>query len=366
MFDYHGRIVRLQELLRQADVDAAILGATDHMRYLCGWSEPAGERFMALVVPQQGEPALIVPTLYRDQARAGVREGLRVDAYHDNEGWHKALCSALGEPDARSIAVDDDLPSGHLLAMQTLLPRAGWKPAGQLMRLLRGVKSPEEIAALERSAAMADRVYEALLPMLKPGVEEREVQDAILRRFAEEGAETAWSIVAFGPNSAYPHHRTSRFRLEPGMVVVLDLGGGLDGYQSDITRTVAIGSAPSDAERLYRIVYEAHMAAMRAAKPGMPAREVDAAARAVIERAGYGQYFIHRTGHGIGLSVHEPPNLSGDDETVLRTGMCFSDEPGIYLEGRFGVRIENIIVIEEAGARSLNAPPPPELPILEV
>ncbi|NLH98471.1 MAG: M24 family metallopeptidase, partial [Chthonomonadales bacterium] len=171
--------------------------------------------------------------------------------------------------------------------------------------------------------------------------------------------------VCFGPNTALPHHRTDATQLVAGSMVILDLGGCLDGYQSDITRTVAYGQVSDEAAHIYDIVYEAHVAAMEAARPGVTCESVDAAARNTIAQAGYGPNFIHRTGHGIGLSTHEPPNLVEGDRTVLQPGMCFSDEPGIYLSGRFGVRIENIITITGTGSRSLNHPAPSRLPVLE-
>lgn len=150
------------------------------------------------------------------------------------------------------------------------------------------------------------------------------------------------------------------------MVVVLDLGGSLDGYQSDITRSFVVGQPDTEMKRVYVTVYDAHMRVREAARPGVRCCEVDAAARRVMEEAGLGQYFIHRTGHGIGLSVHEPPNLSANDTTPLEPGMCFSDEPGAYFPGIWGIRIENIITVEQDGARSLNQEPPATLPIMEL
>jgi Xaa-Pro aminopeptidase len=270
----------------------------------------------------------------------------------------------LAETVHRAV-VDDDLAAGHLLALQGLAPGIEWCAAGEVMAEIRGVKTPEELTVMERSAAMADSVYAETVFRLEAGIAERELQSVILDAFRARGASSSWAIVAFGPNSALPHHHSGDRRLQPGDIVVLDLGGCLDGYQSDITRTLAFGFAPPDAAAVYDIVREAHLRVLAVARPGIECQAVDACARAVIESAGYGDRFVHRTGHGIGMSTHEPPNLVAGDATTLRAGMCFSDEPGIYLQGRFGVRIENIIAITEDGARSLNAPAPESLPILE-
>lgn len=359
------RVIRLQSALRDAGADGAVIGATDHMRYLVGWTEPPGERFMVLWVPASGEPVLIVPALYSDDARRAVTT-VAITSWHDNAGWHagvEPLLSALLR--GGTVLVDDDLGAGHLMDLQSLAPSVSWRSCRAVMAALRGIKDQDELRAMERSAAMADRVYDRTLAALRPGITELELQQAILKEFVAEGASSAWAIVCFGPNTALPHHRTGATQLVAGSMVILDLGGCLDGYQSDITRTVAYGQIGDEAARIYDIVYEAHVAAMEAARPGVTCESVDAAARNTIAQAGYGPNFIHRTGHGIGLSTHEPPNLVEGDRTVLQPGMCFSDEPGIYLSGRFGVRIENIITITGTGSRSLNHPPPSRLPVLE-
>ena len=363
--DHHrARLSRLKAELDRLRASAAIIGATDHMRYLVGWSEPPGERLMCLWVPAAGEPALIVPSLYADDASRWVST-VPVVSWHDSDGWQATvapLLSALGSDEA--VLVDDDLAAGHLLGLQSIAPSLRWESALAAMTTLRGVKSSDEIAAMERSAAVADAVFEHAVRLMKPGLEEVQLQGRILQLFAEAGATSAWAIVCFGRNTALPHHRSGGAKLSDGDAVILDLGCCYDGYQSDITRTLAFGSCPSDLIQIYDIVFRAHMAVMDTARPGITCEAVDAAAREVITRAGYGDRFIHRTGHGIGMSTHEPPNLVVGDRTVLQPGMCFSNEPGIYLSGRFGVRIENIITITESGCRSLNRPAPAKLVVV--
>jgi len=366
MFDFERRLSSLREAMQSEGMAAALIAATDNMRYLTGWAEPAGERFLALWVPVVGNPVFLVPQLYADDVLARRCADIPVLVHADGDGWHDLAARCLaGLAAGAAVLVDDELQAGHLLDLQRLGPSCKWIASSTVMPRLRALKSPDEIQAMERSASLADTVFLSVLDDLRPGTTEAGVQTAILRRFADGGAESSWAIVAFGPNSALPHHRSGGKPLEPGAVAVLDLGCSLDGYQSDITRTVAIGRADPDAARIYDVVLAAHEAAMSHARPGVACQQVDRAARRIISEAGHGPQFVHRTGHGIGLSTHEPPNLVEGDLTVLAPGMCFSDEPGIYLPGRFGVRIENIICITEDGARSLNAPAPTTLPVLE-
>lgn len=366
MFDYDGRLAAFRDRIRAEGAAAAVIAPTDHMRYLTGWAEPAGERFLTLWVFANGDPAFVVPELYRDDVARGQQGVRRIVSFHDNGGWAQQAQEQLARTSHDALLlVDDDLPSGHLLGLQGLGPERKWLPVRECMARLRGVKSVDELEALERSAAVADQVYLSVVTALRPGVSEASIQGQILRAFADAGSGPAWAIVAFGPNTAIPHHRSDKTELAQGDVIILDLGCELDGYQSDITRTLALGAPDPEAVHAYSVVLEAHRAAMQAARVGVLCQDVDRAARTVIAEAGYGERFIHRTGHGIGMATHEPPNLVEGDETPLAPGMCFSDEPGIYIPGRFGVRVENIICITEAGARSLNAPPPEAIRILE-
>ncbi|MGH7731717.1 MAG: M24 family metallopeptidase, partial [Candidatus Eiseniibacteriota bacterium] len=220
-----------------------------------------------------------------------------------------------------------------------------------------------ELVALRIAGANADRVMAETTATLRPGLSEREVARFILERFDALGDQDAWAIVAAGPNSALPHHMTSARPLAEGEPVMLDLGAFHEGYGSDITRTFWLGTPPSEFERVYDVVNEARAAGIAAVRAGVPAALVDAAARGVIERAGHGPRFIHRTGHGVGLEIHEPPYLVAGNDALLAAGMVHSVEPGIYLPGRFGVRLEDLVVVETGGARRLNhAPFDPMLP----
>jgi Xaa-Pro aminopeptidase len=235
------------------------------------------------------------------------------------------------------------------------------------MTRLREIKTPEEIEAMAAAARLIDTIVEEAIGALREGMTERDLQDFVLAAFKRHGTRPSFTpLVCFGANAAMPHHSTGDTRLKRGDVVIIDIGCMADGYPSDITRTVAFGE-PSDPEAaaVYEIVNEAHWAAREAAKPGMSGQDVDAVARKVITDAGYGEQFIHRTGHGIGLSTHEPPDIVKGNFEPLHPGMCFSIEPGIYLPGRFGVRIENIVTMTNEGVRSLNSDAPRRLRIIE-
>jgi Xaa-Pro aminopeptidase len=370
MTDYRRRIGRLQSEMRAQRTALAVIGATDNMLYLAGWRAEGHERLIALLVPADREPALLVPVLNEQEARANPAGIARAIGWDDAAGWLPAMSAILAEWGiaAGAVLVDDELSAAHLLALQSLLPAARWAAAGAAMAGLREVKADDELRALEEAGALIDAICESAIGRLAEGVTERDVADLILAEMKLRDTEPSFApLVCFGANGAMPHHTPDLTRLRRGDLVVIDIGCRRSGYASDITRTASFG-APSDPEAaaVYGIVSRAHWAAREAALPGASAADVDAAARRVIADAGYGDFFIHRTGHGIGISPHESPNIVAGSATPLRPGMCFSIEPGIYLPGRFGVRIENIVAMTGSGARSLNADPPRDLRIVAV
>ena len=365
MPDYAGRIARLQSLLRDSGLGGAVVAPTDHMRYLTGWAEPGYERLIALFVPIAGELAFVAPDMNVEQARSNPAGVADVRGWSDASGWTAIAARAMGDLGfGGTIAVDDELPAAHLLGLQAIDATARWQTLSPILAQLRQIKDADELDAMRRSARVADSAYEAILPSLRPGVTEVQVRSELGRYFEASGARTWFGLVCFGRNSALPHHSSGATALRPGDVVVLDLGCVLDDYASDITRTVAVGEPGPGARRVYEIVLQAHRAARAAARPGAACQDVDRAARAVISDAGYGECFVHRTGHGIGVSCHEPPYIVEGNRQILQPGMCFSDEPGIYLPGRYGVRIESILFVTESGAETLNAAPPEHLLVL--
>ncbi len=360
-------MVRLQAELSIDGVDGIILAGTDHMRYLLGWQEGGHERFVGLLVPTVGEPTLLVPAMNADQALSTPAGITSVIGWDDATGWEDAALSIVSGWDAAMrILVDDELHSVHLLALQRLFPHTRFAPAGPLMCRLREVKTEAELQAMHRAAVMIDEVFEDVAEQLYTGMTELDVSGLVLGAIRVRGSRPSFPpLICFGPNAALPHHHTGDRVLTPGDVVIIDIGCVVDGYASDITRTVSYCEpADRDARRIYDLVYAAHTAARLQAKPGVTAESVDAAAREIIREAGFVDRFLHRTGHGIGLSVHEPPNIVQGGKSILAPGMCFSVEPGVYLSGRFGVRIENIVTVIESGVRSLNAEPDRELRVI--
>ncbi len=360
MSDYLQRIGRLQERLKAERDHGVVLAGTDQMRYLTGWREGGHERFVGLLVPASGDPTFLVPAMNAEQARTTPAGISQVVGWDDSAGWHDAarriMASWQGEG---AVFVDDEMHAVHLLSLQSLFPQLRFVPAGALMARMREVKTSEELVAMERAARLIDEVYEDVAEQLVAGITESQAADLILGAISLRGSRPSFSpLVCFGENAAQPHHHTGDRRLKCGDVVIIDIGCVANGYASDITRTIAYGE-PGDADvrAIYAIVFQAHMAAREMAGPGVSGEAVDNAARGVIGTAGYAEQFLHRTGHGIGLSVHEPPNIVQGNRDPLKPGMCFSIEPGIYLSGRFGVRIENIVTVTDGGVRSLNREP---------
>jgi Xaa-Pro aminopeptidase len=365
---YAARLERVREVMRAQGVEGLILTPGANMRYLSGFSEEGHERLLALVVPIDGECAFVAPALNAAQARANVAKIAAVYAWDDAAGWGTALAQAfcVYGVDGGRIAVDDAMPARFVLRLEAMYADAVLDLASQVLGPLRAVKDSAEIAAMHRAAAATDALIPIAVDACRAGATEMDVAVALQRATARAGLAASFETIAgAGPNGASPHHHTGGTAIQRGDVVVLDFGVIVDGYCGDITRTVAVGNASDEARRVYDVVYRAHQAGVAAVQPGATGQDVDRAARSVIEEAGYGEYFIHRTGHGIGLECHESPNMVAGNEAPLLPGNCFSVEPGIYLPGKFGVRLENIVAVAEDGtARVLNSDIPAELPVI--
>jgi Xaa-Pro aminopeptidase len=368
MNTYQQRLNRLRTVLRDQGIDSLILTPGAGMRYIAGFSTEGHERLICLIVPKNGDCVFITPALNADQVRTNPAGFADVRAWNDEEGWAPTVRKAASDLglNGQVIAVDPLMHARFLLGFEEIVSNAKFRSAGDLLGDARIAKDAEEIAAMKRAAQITDEIIPVAFAACVPGVSELDVQLAMEGAIYGRGAELSFNpIIGTGSNSALPHHHTGSRKLSTGDVVVLDFGAALDGYHGDITRTVAIGQASDEAKRVYEVVYAAHMAALNAAREGVTCESVDSAARGVIEEAGYGQYFIHRTGHGIGLEVHEYPNMVAGNKQILKPGMCFSIEPGIYLTDKFGVRLENIVTIAEGGrAVPLNTTISPTLPVL--
>lgn len=351
------RIERLAAALREEGLQGYLCASAITLGYLSGFHEAGGERFLMLAVNADGRTRLICPGLSAAQAR---RCGLEdIHAWDDGED-PLALVERLATDwklrEGR-LAVDNDMGAWQLLALQRTLPHAAFIPGHGVLSQLMRRKDARELAHLGEAGRIADEAFLDILLKLEIGMTERAVAELTLATMARLGGAPTFCIAATGANSAEPHHHSDASQLTAGDVLILDFGCSVEGYQSDITRTVCLGPASDEVKAVYRLVHEAHVAGRHAVHSGTPCQEVDRAARQVIERAGYGRHFMHRTGHGIGLRGHEEPYLIEGNGTPLAVGECFSVEPGIYLPGRFGIRIENCVTCTADGHRSLNAEP---------
>ena len=357
--DVYGR--RLEAAAAAADragVAGLVVTPGYDLRYLLGSRAQTFERLTALVIPAVGAPVVVLPRLelaaLRESAAADL--GLVVQDWVDGENPYDIVADALGGH-ARA-AVTDSMPALHLLPLAT---RLGAVPVlgTQIMAGLRMVKDPAEIDALSAAGAAIDRVHARVPEFLKPGRTEADVAADITEAIVAEGhSEAAFVIVGSGPNGADPHHECSDRVLQAGDIVVVDIGGPVEpGYNSDSTRTYSLGEPSAEIAGQYAVLQRAQAAGVAAVRPGVTAEQVDAAARDVLAEAGLAEYFVHRTGHGIGLSVHEEPYIVAGNDLPLAPGMAFSVEPGIYFPGRWGARIEDIVIVTADGALAVNDRP---------
>ncbi|HTV12869.1 MAG TPA: aminopeptidase P family protein [Acidimicrobiales bacterium] len=349
----------MREAMRAADVDALLLSLGADLPWLSGYVAMPLERLTMLVVPAYGERAvLVVPTLEAPRV-VPVPDVFEVKPWGETEDPVEIVSGLVGKlaPSAPVLGISDRAWSSALLKLQASLPQADWVAASGVTAPLRAVKDAWELEALARASAAADRVAAALIAgeVKLIGRTEQDVSAELARRLHAEGHERVeFAIVGSGPNSASPHHEPGARKIGPGEAVVCDFGGSVDGYCSDITRTVFTGPPPRRLERIYTVVAEAQAAGVRAVRPGVPCSDVDAAARDVITDAGFGEHFIHRTGHGIGIEGHEDPYIVSNNSLPLSPGHVFSVEPGVYVPGHYGVRIEDIVAATEDGPSVLN------------
>ncbi|MBA3308831.1 MAG: aminopeptidase P family protein [Nocardioidaceae bacterium] len=365
--DLSSRMQRVKTALADAAVDGLVVCPGSDLRYLTGYDAESFERLTALVVPTDGDPQLVVPALELAEAERSpaALAGMDVRTHGDTEDAYALAAQSL--PAARRVLVDDHMWAQKAFALQSAMPKARLAAAGSLLSDLRMVKGPDEVTSLRRAGAAIDRVHSRMAQFLKVGRTERDVAADIADAIVAEGHVRAdFVIVGSGPNGASPHHSVSDRVIEAGDPVVVDIGGTTAaGYCSDCTRTYVVGSsAAPDFVEYYEILLEAQRAQCDLARPGLTAESLDRVGRKVISEAGYGDYFIHRTGHGIGLDTHEEPYIVEGSTLALQPGMAFSIEPGIYLPGRHGARIEDIVVLAGDGAERLNTTTR-ELTILE-
>jgi Xaa-Pro dipeptidase len=358
------RLDRARTATQAAGLDALLVTPSSDLRYLLGLGGESHERLTCLVLPAEGDPAMVVPALERPGLDGSpvLELGLEIAEWTDGADPYAlvaALVHRVGSAPSR-VALADTMPAAHVLALRSALPDCAQELASTVLARLRMRKDSAEVAALASAGQAIDRVHAGMGEWLRVGRTEAQVGADIAAAIVAEGhTAAAFVIVGSGPHGASPHHDVSDRVVQPGDVVVVDIGGpSPEGYFSDCTRTYSMGEpAHADVAEYYAVLQTAQDAAVAAVSPGTTAQLVDAAARTPISEAGLGEQFIHRTGHGIGLDVHEPPYIVAGNELVLEAGMAFSVEPGIYLPGRWGARIEDIVVVADGGARRLNHRP---------
>ena len=352
------RLVEARAATAAAGLDALLVAPGADLRYLTGYDAHQLERLTLLVVPAAGEPTLIVPRLERPAAEASPATGVRIVDHADGTDPYPLVRAALGG-DPEAVGISDRMWAEHVLALRAALPGAAQRLASEVLAGLRMRKSTAEVDALRRAGAAIDAVHAGMGQWLRAGRTEAEVAADISAAIVAAGhARADFAIVASGPNGASPHHGASDRVIAPGEPVVVDIGGTMpDGYCSDSTRVYVIGEPPAEFLDAYGALQLAQRAAVEAVKPGVTAASVDAAARDRLTAAGLGEHFLHRTGHGIGLDGHEEPYIVAGNDLRLAPGMTFSIEPGVYLAGRHGARIEDIVVCTVDGVERLNTLP---------
>ena len=355
---YQERMLRLRGRMAATKTDLVVLGPTSHMVWLSGLTPHGDERPVLLAVGPD-HAGFLMPALNADSQRP--KTDLPFFTWTDAEGPDAALAALLGHvgadvPDV-SVVLDEAMRADFALLVLDALPDASRRFTADTVGTLRARKDEAEFLALKKSALINDKAMAAAFAALQPGVTERDIAGVIRDSYAEHGAKPEFTIVGFGENGAFPHHHSSDRVLRANEAVLIDIGCRIDGYPSDMTRVAVIGDKPTGFDAVHAVLERAVMAALLAARPGIAAKEVDKAARDVITDAGYGEFFLHRTGHGLGIDVHEPPYITATSETILEEGNVFSIEPGIYLADRFGVRLEEIVIVRGNHAEVLSELP---------
>lgn len=352
--------LRLDTLRQRMQIEGSELLAVSpgtHMLYLLGFHPHADERPCLLLISASAA-VMLCPALSAGEVMA--KSDIPLHCWADEHGPEAALTNALVALDAsdcQHVALDETMRADFALLLLGALPAAKHSFSLDTLGWMRMHKDKAEYQHLKMNALIDDRALLCAAENARAGMTERELADVIRAAFAREGAATEFVIVAAGANGAHPHHTPSDYVIQPGDVIVTDIGGRKDGFPSDMTRMIAIGEAPAGYAEVHAVVEAAVQAALRAAQVGARACDVDAAAREVISAAGYGEYFTHRTGHGLGLDIHEPPYITATSQVILQPGMVFSIEPGVYLPGRFGIRLEEIVILREDGPEILSELP---------
>lgn len=347
---HQGRVRRIAEEMNRQGLDQLLITSMSSVFYLTSHRIDPGERCMAIYITGEGQATVLFNILF---AIPEV-EGARLLLYSDSENPVERLAGLIRPG---KLGVDKTWPSHFLIDLMPRVPDTVMVNGSPVVDLVRMVKDEEELELMRRASRINDQAVARAIGMISPELTELQLSRATTEAYAQLGVKNLRNtpIVAYGAHCAEPHHGPDDTRLQPGDNVLFDIGKNIDGYNCDMTRTVAYRSAGELQRKIYQIVLEANLAGIAAVKPGVRCCDVDRAARQVIEKAGYGEYFTHRTGHNIGIDVHEFPDIGPRCELEIVPGMVFSIEPGIYLPGSVGVRIEDLVIVTENGCENLNS-----------
>ncbi len=352
-------VEKLTGIMRSQSVDAMLIAPSEDLEFLLGFSPHMDERFQGLFITKEKEMFYIVPQLNMEEMQ-GILKGSKVYDWGDGEGYMDTLLGAFKDFNLKNktIGVNGSTSAVSVLDIKNRID-VNFINGRPILEELRIIKSEDELNNLRKAAHLADKVFEELLGYIKPGIQEKDIKEKIQELFMKNGADGASfsPIVASGPNSSKPHYNLDTRYIQEKDIIILDFGCKYKGLCSDMSRTVFVGGVTEEEKKVYNIVLRSQEAGEKAVREGVTAESVDVIARNVIEEEGYGKYFLNRLGHGIGFSVHEAPDIKGGNKRVLEKGMAFSIEPGIYIPGKFGVRIENIMVIGQNGPEAVNKAP---------
>ncbi|WP_293572623.1 Xaa-Pro peptidase family protein [Phaeobacter sp.] len=352
---YDARLTRLRQRMTRSHTDLVVLGPSSHMMWLTGVN-PHGDERPVLLIISQSHAGFLMPKLNADSARSATN--LPFHCWSDDVGPDQALSDLLAACDAQrpglQVVLDETMRADFALRLLGALDAPQHRFTDDTVGALRAVKEDSEYQSLKAAHLFNDAAVKQAFASLETGMSERDVQAILHSHYKANGAKPEFTIVGFGANGAFPHHHTGDSTLSPGMAVLIDTGCRVQGYPSDMTRCGWFGAPDPAYLDVAQVVEQAVQAALAAARPGAVAADVDRAAREVITAAGYGEHFLHRTGHGLGVDVHEPPYITATSNVVLEEGNVFSIEPGIYLPGHFGVRLEEIVILRQDGAEILS------------
>jgi Xaa-Pro dipeptidase len=351
------KIKEMSSKLKGAGLDAMIVGPSSDLEYLTGLHFHPDERFKALFALGDGSFFHIIPELYYEEAREKLGKESEIYVWSDSEGFLAAVKRAKSEYGigGMTIGVNDGVRAVDMIDMQECLD-VHFTNGTAVLERMRLLKGREERDSLRKAAEIADKVMGKVIEYIRPGLLERDISKKIQELFIENGGQGLAfdSIVASGPNTSRPHYNKDDRRIEEKDIIIIDMGCRYNGFCSDISRTVFVGEPTDEQRKIFDIVVKANSNAEELVKPGVSAEQVDMAARKIIKDAGYGHCFLNRTGHGIGIAVHEGPYIKEGNTQTLEPGMAFSVEPGIYIAGRFGMRVEDIVLVTENGKEVLN------------